>query len=67
MNQNTKSALFEFINSVEILAQGVIHMTGMQDCQKLLHHGLQAHRRYLKLYCLQQQEPMQQRLMQGAA
>lgn len=36
MNQNTKSALFEFIDQIEILAQGVIHMTGMQDCQKLL-------------------------------
>ena len=36
MNQNTKSALFEFIDQVEILAQGVVHLTGTEDTPRLL-------------------------------
>lgn len=36
MNKNTKSALLAFIDQVETLAQGVIHLTGTVDCAKLL-------------------------------
>lgn len=36
MNKNTQAALLEFIKHVEILAQGVVHMTGGEDCAKLL-------------------------------
>lgn len=39
MNTNTRDALIKFINDVEILAQGVIHMTGTKDCQILLENA----------------------------
>ena len=38
MNGNTKAAFFEFINEIEILAQGVVHQTGTDSsggCSKL--------------------------------
>lgn len=36
MNANTRDALIAFIDQVEILAQGCIHMTGEKDCLTLL-------------------------------
>jgi hypothetical protein len=36
MNSKTKDKLVEFINQVEILAQGVIHMTGQRDTETLI-------------------------------
>jgi len=39
MNQNTKSALLEFIDQIEILAQGVVHMTGIKDCEILIQNA----------------------------
>lgn len=39
MNTKTKDALIKFINDVEILAQGVVYMTGVDDCQKLLENA----------------------------
>lgn len=39
MNANTKAALIQFVNDIQILAQGVIHMTGVKDCEILLKNG----------------------------
>jgi hypothetical protein len=36
MNANTKEAFIKFINDVEILAQGVVHLTGVKDTSILL-------------------------------
>ncbi len=36
MNNKTKARLKEFICQVEVLAQGVIHLTGERDCKILL-------------------------------
>lgn len=36
MNQKTKKSLMVFIDQVETLAQGVVHLTGTVDCAKLL-------------------------------
>lgn len=39
MNERTKDELIKFINKVQILAQGVVHLTGTDDCAKLLDAG----------------------------
>jgi hypothetical protein len=39
MNKRTQEALTEFINQVQILAQGVAQMTGTADCLELLDAG----------------------------
>lgn len=39
MNSNTRDALKAFIEQVEVLAQGVVQMTGTQDCGKLIDAG----------------------------
>jgi hypothetical protein len=36
MNENTKDKLFKFIDQIEILAQGVTHLTGVPDCVRLI-------------------------------
>lgn len=39
MNANTKQALIQFVNDIQILAQGVVHMTGVKDCEILIKNG----------------------------
>lgn len=36
MNQNTRDDLISFIDQIEILAQGVVHMTGIKDMEALI-------------------------------
>lgn len=39
MNSNTRNAMMQFVNDIQILAQGVVHMTGVKDCELLLKNG----------------------------
>jgi hypothetical protein len=36
MNEKTKETLKKFVDEIEILAQGVVLMTGTDSCSKLL-------------------------------
>jgi hypothetical protein len=36
MNSNTREAIKNFVDQVQIMAQGVVRQTGTEDCGKLI-------------------------------